>query len=595
MNKIEEWKAAKHPFDVWPEVLRHAEAKTPLKQIEATDLERLKWYGFLYRKRDGQGAFAERIRITACELSAQAAREIAYIAYEYGHGIIDITTRGNIQVQGLALEHIPNVVKRLSQVEVDSKQTAHDNVRNVICHPLSGLDPTELIDTRQLCHEVVSLFHDSREYADLPRKFNIALSGQSQHGIHYWTQDISYLACHGDDGEVMFQVLLGGKQGQNPCLGKHLPVLVAPEQIVLVTRALLDLFRTKGSREKRTAARFAYLLDEIGVHGVLDYLDQNLDFPLQPSVMQPPGPTGYDDLVGWFRQQEPGRWTMGVCVPVGRMSWSQLEGLSILSKKWGDGTLRTTHEQGMMIPNIRTGFKDAAATSLAALGLSLYADSLSRNTLACTGKQFCTIAVTDAKGPMLQLLETLRQRALTLHGIRIHMSGCPASCALHHTADIGLKGVRVRRVLGTREGFDVFLGGGVAGQIHLGLSYRLGVDADQLPQVIEEVIQQYYLKHKPGQSFSAYWREELRHEQAGKVDDEDYLPATWVCDLCDYHFQAEDPPVFCPGCAGLRRNFARLEEEEENTKSESWNAEAVKQGEPQALATGAAPLGEPQA
>jgi len=130
--------------------------------------------------------------------------------------------------------------------------------------------------------------------------------------------------------------------------------------------------------------------------------------------------------------------------------------------------------------------------------------------------------------------------------------------------------------------FDVFFGGGVAGQIHLGLSYRLGVDADQLPQVIQEVIQQYYLKHKPGQSFSDYWREELRYEQAGKVKDEDYLPATWVCDLCDYHFQAEDPPVFCPGCAGLRRNFARLEEEEENTESESWNAEAVKQGEPQA-------------
>jgi hypothetical protein len=247
-------------------------------------------------------------------------------------------------------------------------------------------------------------------------------------------------------------------------------------------------------------------------------------------------------------------------VLLGRLSWEQLEGAALAAKRWGDGTLRTTPEQGLLLLNLPTGFKDAAATAVAAHGISPYADTLDRNTVACTGKQFCNIAVTETKGHMLQLIEKLRVRHLTLHGIRIHMSGCPSSCAQHFTADIGLKGVRVRRLLGTREGFDVYLGGGIAGQVHYGLSYKLGVDVDQLPQLVEDVVHEYYLKHKPGMTFSAYWREKLCDAQAAKVGDDEYAPPVWLCEACRYEHKGEDPPVYCPKCAGLRRNFARLEE-----------------------------------
>jgi nitrite reductase/ring-hydroxylating ferredoxin subunit len=186
--------------------------------------------------------------------------------------------------------------------------------------------------------------------------------------------------------------------------------------------------------------------------------------------------------------------------------------------------------------------------------------------VACTGKQFCNIAVTETKGHAFQLIEALRTKHLALHGIRIHMSGCPSACAQNHTADIGLKGVRVKRLLGTREGFDVFLGGGLAGQIHLAIPYRLGVDVDQLPQVIEEVVGEFYLRHQPGQTFSAYWRERLRDEEAKKTGDKDYALPTWVCEGCDHHHIGEDPPVYCPKCAGLRRLFARIDPEVEATK-----------------------------
>ncbi|MFV2068287.1 MAG: hypothetical protein ACC645_15050, partial [Pirellulales bacterium] len=559
MNKIEQWKQEKHGFDVWPDVLRYAESQTPVKAIDPTDLERMKWHGVLCRKRDGHGSYMLRIRITACELTARQAKEVAYIAYEFGHGLVDITTRANLQVQGLSIEHVPRAVARLEACGLTARQTGHDNIRNVFGHPLSGIDPHELIDTRVLCREITGLFIDDRVYADLPRKMNIAVSGRLQHALAYWGQDISFLACHSPEGETVFQVLVGGTLGQNPHLGWHLPVHVLPEQVVDVTRALLDLFRERGSRERRDRARFRYLVEAIGVGGVLAHLEERPDAPLQPPAAEPQPPTSYDDLIGWFPQLEDDRWAMGLGVTLGRMTWQQLEGLGRLSQKWGDGQLRTTPDQGIVVAGIRRGFRSAPATDAAASGLSPLVDSLSQGTVACTGKQFCNIAVTETKGHMLQLIDKLRRRGVMLHGIRIHMSGCPSACAQHHLADIGLKGVRVRRLLGTREGFDVYLGGGLSGRLHLAMPYRLGVDIDQLPQVIDEVIRKYYLKHKAGQTFSAYWREKLRDLEAEKVSDQHYSPPTWVCDGCGYRHLAEDPPIFCPRCAGLRRHFARLE------------------------------------
>lgn len=559
-NPVEEWKAAKHGLDAWTDIENFASSNTPMGAIDAPDLERMKWHGFFYRKRDEPGRYMNRIRVTANELSAEQAKEIALIAYEFGHGIVDITTRANVQVQGLEISHLPKVAKRLEKVGLNSKQTGHDNIRNVFGHPLSGVLPSELIDTRALCRAVDGIFIGSREYSDLPRKLNISFNGTEDHAAHFWTQDLSFLATRDTDGEVGFQVLLAGTQGQNPRLAWHLPVLVRPEQIPPFTKAILDLFREKGSREKRNQARLRFLVEDIGIGGVLDWLDRELPFRLEPSIREPIPAASAEHLVGWVRQKNPRFWAMGLSVPLGRLTWQQLEGLAVLSNRWGNGQLRTTVEQGLLIINIPTGFKTAAATDAAALGLSIHADDLEQNTMACTGSQFCNIAVTETKGHMFQLMEKLRKRALKLHGIRIHMSGCPSSCAQHFTADIGLKGVRVRRLLGTREGFDVFLGGGIAGQVHMGLSYRLGVDVDQLPNLIEDVVREYYLRHKPGQTFSGYWREKLQALTAQKVGDGDYHVPTWICEACEFHHEGEDPPVFCPSCAGLRRNFARLEE-----------------------------------
>ena len=559
-NPVEDWKAEKHGFDVWPNVLEYASSKIPMSQIEDADLERMKWHGFYYRKRDKPGRYMNRIRITANELTSEQAREVAFIAYEFGHGIVDITTRANLQIQGIDIENVPKTAERLERVGLTARQTGHDNIRNVFCHPFSGIDSEEILDTRGLCRAIDGIFMGSRVYSDLPRKFNIALNGTERHGAHYWTQDLSFLAGRDADGDPAFHLLVGGTQGQSTHLAWHLPVLVRPEQVTDVTRVLLDLFRDKGNREKRGHARFRYVVEQLEVAGVLSWLEERLPYRLMPCAKEPTPASAPEELVGWFRQSDPKKWIMGLCVPLGRLSWRQLEGLAVLAKIWGDGQLRTSADQGLCVINIPTGYKNAAATDAAALGLSVQADAIALNTVACTGQQFCNIAVTETKGHMFQLMDRLRQKGVTLHGIRIHMSGCPSSCAGHFTADIGLKGVRVRRLLGTREGFDVLLGGGIAGQVHLALPYKLGVDVDQLPNLIEQVVREYYLKHKSGQTFSTYWRERIQSQQAEKVGEGDYTPPVWVCEHCDFHHSGEDPPVFCPKCAGLRRYFARIDD-----------------------------------
>lgn len=557
-NPVEVWKQQKHGFDVWPDVLAHARAGTAMKDIDTPDLERMKWYGVFYRKRDTPGSYMLRIRITANELSSAQAKEIARIAYEVGYGIVDVTTRANIQVQGLGIADVPRALERLEAVGLTTRQTGHDNVRNVFCHPLSGVDPHELIDTRSLCREISALFLGHRQRASLPRKFNIAVCGRSEHSIHYWTQDIALLAVRRAN-RVGFHVLVGGKQGQTPQLGQPLPLFLPPESAADLVATILDLFQAEGPREKRDASRFHFLLERIGIDGLMQVLRERMTMPCEPCDSAPAPPSGYEDLVGWFPQKQPDLWAMGLCPALGRMSWMQLEGLGVAAQRWGNGQLRTTPEQGIMILNVRTGFRDSLAAHVGRWNLSVYADSRTRSMVACTGKQFCNIAVTETKAHALQLIEQLRRRSLELHGIRIHMSGCPSACANHHTADIGLKGVRVKRLLGTREGFDVYLGGGVAGRLHTALPYRLGVDVDQLPNLIDELVREYYLRHQDGETFSEYWRKELERREPTAAGEGDYQPPVWECDVCRHQHTGDDPPIFCPNCAALRRHFARCE------------------------------------
>lgn len=560
MNKVEIWKSEKHPFDVWPDLLAHAHAGTAMAAIAESDLERMKWHGVFYRKRDEDGRYMIRVRIPACEMAAAQARALAAVA-RHGYSFLDVTTRGNVQIQGLALVGLPRAFEQLDQVELTSLQTGHDNVRNVMTHPWAGLDTEEWIDARPLCHQLTAVFLGDREFSDLPRKLNVAVDGRPAPAPHCWTQDLSFIAGRRPDGSVAFHWLLAGTQGQNPRIAWKLPVWVEEAQAPEVLRETIRLFRREGSREKRDQARLRYLIERIGPDGFLSALEAALGYRLERQDEPIPDRPDHEDFLGWFTQKQPGLSALGVSTPLGRLTADQLDGLADLAETAGDGSLRTAYDQGIIVPNIPNERRRAAIRLLNRVGLEHEADSVARNIVACTGRQFCNIAVSETKGHAFGLIDRLRLKGVKLAGIRIHMSGCPSSCAQTYLGDIGLKGVRVRRSSGTRDGFDVFLAGGIHGQVQLAVPYRKGVDVDQLPELIESLVRTYDHESVPGTTFSAFWRQRLQEwHGATPVADDEFRPDVWLCESCGHRHTGDDPPIYCPRCAGLRRNFARLDE-----------------------------------
>jgi ferredoxin-nitrite reductase len=551
-SPVEVWKQAKHGIDVWPDVLRYAREKTPMLKIEEADLERMKWYGYFHRKNNDQDHYMCRVRIPGCEMTTDQAQAIAYVARESGYSIVDVTSRGNIQIQGLTIDKLPAVRAALERVGLTSRQSGHDNVRNITSHPWSGIDPEELIDTRELALQIQAMIIGHREFSDLPRKMNVALSGRSVPSAHAWTQDICYVAAQASAGDVGFQLLLGGNQGQSPNLAWQIPVLVRPDRVLGVTAAILRTFREMGSRHNRHQVRLRYLIERIGPDGALLEIEKRLDYGLERFPRPVARPTREESFVGWFKQKQDDVWALGVCVPVGRLTAEEFAGLAMVAREHGSGAVRTTYDQNLVIPGIPTSAKEEAAYAVARHGLTFEPDPAARNIVACTGKQFCNIAVTETKGYAYQLIEELRRRRTQLHGIHIHMSGCPSSCAMSHTADIGLKGAKIRRGARVLDAFDLYVGGGLGKDVQMGTLFRRGVPVSELPEAIETLVREFYLGRSAGETFSQFWRNKLKDHKAEPISAE--VPR-WLCTRCRHLHVAQDPPPFCPVCAAIRSKF----------------------------------------
>ncbi len=557
LNPVEVWKAKKHGFDVWPDLLNWAAQGTSYDEIDEADLHRMKWYGVFWRKSD-QNRYMLRVRIPACEMTAGQARALALIAHESGHEIVDVTTRGNIQIQGLTIDKVPGVIAALSAAGLTSKQTGLDNIRNVTSHPFAGFDPAELIDTRALARAVTALFLDNRDLADLPRKFNIAFNGRPENAPGDWTQDIAWLATIGPGSIFGFRLLVGGTQGQAPHLGWHLPIFVRSEQVTDITLQILRIFHELGSRSaRRSQVRFRFLIESLGPDRILQEIERRIGYAPIRFPIPPPAPQEVESFIGWFPQRQPDLYAVGIAIPMGRLTWRQFDGLADISARYGDGSIRTTTDQNLVLPGVRACDKDALAMDLASLGLSFEADSLTRQTVACTGKQFCSLALTEAKGYALEMIEDLRRRQLELHGVRIAISGCANSCAQHHTSDIGLRGIRVRKGQQVLDAFDIYLGGGIGKSITFGTLYLKGVPFKRIADTLDNIVHEFYRRRINDETFSAFWQRILAGQPPATVLPEE-IP-TWHCANCGYDHVGEAPPGFCPRCAGVKRQFALID------------------------------------
>src|SRR5437660_4374318 len=491
VNKIELIKAEKGGLEVGRDIPRYAELG--VEAIEEGDLERLKWCGTCFRKQT-PGHFMMRIRIPNGITSAAQLRTIGRIANRVGRGIADITTRQQIQLRWIRINDVPPILEELREVGLVTLQTGMDNIRNVVGCAVAGLTPNELFDASPVARAFTDTLVGDVAYTNLPRKFNVTITGCRDNCTHAGTQDLALVpATKSLAGETLhgFNALVGGKNGSGGYrIATPLDVFVLPGEAVELSSAIVFLFRDHGSRDARNKIRLAFLLEEWGEAKFRDALEGRLGRPLERAGVDERAPAGTDH-VGVFRQKQPTLSWVGLLVPVGRITGDQLAEVARLAEGYGTGEVRLTVDQNVIVPHV----PDAKLGNLTAeplLKVLRYDPSqIMRGLVSCTGIEFCNLAVIETKSRALQVARTLETKVHHGKPIRIHWSGCPAGCGNHTVADIGLLGVKVNVDGKPVDAVDVFIGGSSGPQANQGLRVLESVPCTSLPQVLEGLIRHY--------------------------------------------------------------------------------------------------------
>jgi ferredoxin-nitrite reductase len=391
-----------------------------------------------------------------------------------------------------------------------------DNIRNLTANPTGGVDPHELIDTLPLCHELGQLILSSREFYDLPRKFNVAFDGGGLIGTVEDTNDIGLKATRitGDAGEVKpgvyFRIKLGGATGHQ-AFARDLGVLARPEEVVKVTAALIRVFIAHGNRTDRKKARLKHLLEKWTLEQYLAETEKLLGYPLlrAPSPesgheAKPLTPDVSHSHVGVFAQKQAGLNYVGVAVPVGQLTPKQMLRLAELADLYGSGEVRLTVWQNLIIPNVPDAYVETLKKALVKLGLDWRQSNLRSGFIACTGNSYCKFASSNTKGHALELMDYLDKRFQLDQPINVHLTGCPNSCAQHYMGDIGLLGAKVKVSGETLEGYHVFVGGGFGDRQAVGRQVFQGVSFNQLKPTLEKMLRAYLHHRKPGETFQTF-------------------------------------------------------------------------------------------
>ncbi|HEY7034501.1 MAG TPA: hypothetical protein VH482_24405 [Thermomicrobiales bacterium] len=469
LNQVERWKLARHPLDVRDAVI-DVYAKEGPAAIAAVDgeAERLKWVG-IYPQRQGGDAFMLRIKIPGGQLTPAQARLIGRIADEYargpapnpvfGDGYLDLTTRQDIQLHWIKIGVVPEIWRRLEEVGIVTLQACGDSSRNVLCCPVSGIDRDEVVHAFPVARAITDYFTGNREYANLPRKFKMSVTGCRHDCAQAEINDIGLVPARLADGTLGFNVLVGGGLSDGPRMGSDIDVFVRSDEAVEITRAIAQLYGELGNRENRWTCRMRYLVQELTPEGFRSELAVRAQFPLTPAGEHL---THHyrGDHIGVHPQIQDGLFYVGLNVTVGRMAGTDLVELAGLAEEYGDA-IRLATDQNLII----TGVPEERVSALLAEP-QLHKQSpnpkpFERGAVACTGSEFCRFAIVETKARALEWARELDAR-VHLEGaeiVRMHFSGCSASCAQPQIADVGFRGETAKTADGIVEGVDVGLGG----------------------------------------------------------------------------------------------------------------------------------------
>jgi ferredoxin-nitrite reductase len=492
LNKFEKFKAEKDGLAIKDE-LDHF-AQIGWEAMDKTDLEhRLKWVGVFYRPVT-PGKFMMRLRIPNGIISGEQMRVLGEIVQRYGDdGNADITTRQNLQLRGIRIEDIPDIFQRLKSVGMTSVQSGMDNVRNITGSPMAGLDADELIDTRELVQKVQDMITNygqgNYQFSNLPRKFNIAIEGGRDNSVHAEINDIAFVPAY-KEGELGFNVVVGGFFSAKRCEAAiPMNVWVRPNQeVVDLCRGILEVYRDNGLRANRQKSRLMWLIDEWGIEEFRTRVANHLGYPLATAAEKDAIDWEKRDHLGVFPQKQEGLSYIGLCVPVGRLFADDMFDLARIAEVYGSGELRLTVEQNVIIPNIAAENVATLLTEPLLVKFTPNPAPLQRALVSCTGAQFCNFALIETKNKAVDLIRQLDAELNIPRGVRIHWTGCPNSCGQPQVADIGLMGTKARKDGKTVEGVDLYMGGKVGKDAHLGSCVQKGIPCEDLKSVLTSIL-----------------------------------------------------------------------------------------------------------
>jgi sulfite reductase (ferredoxin) len=536
-QRVERLKGELNPWEQLEAIRRFA--REGFQSIPAAWLNTyFRWWG-VYTQGDGIGAvggkggegkavpyFMVRIRIPNGQLFSHQLRMIAGFVEHTARGQADITVRENIQLHWVPVEALPDLLESLWRSGLTTMGTCGDVTRNITGCPLAGVDADELVDASPLVQAGTRMLNGNPDFYNLPRKYKITITGCRTWCSYPEINDIGMTAIrHPGSGEVGFSVRVGGGLSTIPHLADRLDAFVHWNQALPVVRGITEIFRDSDVlRQDREKARLKFLFVQHGWTAARfkEELERRIGFPLDPAVAEEPPDDVYRDHVGIHPQKQDGYVSAGIAVLRGRLTAAQMRAVADLADRYGTGELRTTTMQNLLVLNVRRDRAEALAREIEALGLRVQASPFWRGTVACTGTEFCKLALTETKGFARWLVEELETRmpGFDTH-LKIHATGCPNSCGQHWIADLGIEGKKTK-VEGTMVDAYYFCVGGAVGK-HQSIARPIGyrAPATEVPNAIERLLRVYLGERRNGDTFrqfaARHTDEDLRGFLAGQA------------------------------------------------------------------------------
>lgn len=505
---MEELKAKVDGLKVWDHI--QEAAKIGQSAIDPELVPLFKWYGIYAQKPKEDGYYMMRIKIPGGQLSAEQLVVLESIANDFADGILDITTRQAIQVHWLRVENFPEILDRLASVGMDSYGGCGDIGRNITGNPLAGLHPEELFDATPELIAFDKALTRNPDFSNLPRKFKISISG-----CHLWSSqpDINCLSLvavkHPETAELGYALKVGGGLSTKPMVAKNFPFFIQREQAVDVALAVTTVYRDHGFRDKRAKARLKFLVDDWGTAKFADAVEEVLGYKLDrvPVIhtmktgaeeYYPSPKTSHSDHLGVIKLVN-GNYALGIAFISGRMQKSEADKVIKLAAKYcpGEGNIRTTNKQNLLLVNIAADQIEAATKEAQELGLKVEHSAFTRLGVACTGTEYCNLAIVETKARAKQLFDYLDAEFPGLQEqVMISVTGCPNNCAQYAVADVGLVGGKITDENKNKvDAFRLFLGGRLGDEAQFGQPLKKRFRHDAIHETLK-VLFAYYLNNK---------------------------------------------------------------------------------------------------